>query len=1189
MSFQWSKYTLATLLILFFTMGKAQSLFEDSRVLGALLAKGDSLFLRLDFSSKNLSIFLDGKDQNPAQNSFLLLKKTGTYICSPNQNAKNDTIHLWKGNKRIKLLPEHGDFKIIYIGFKAVVDYPQPKEDPVDALYADTLIWKAIIKLVQDTTQGKIDQTKLASLRNNPYLGLLLKEWIDNESAMKSALETFRFKKTAALNSIALQKRLKANSVTDQFQRNNPESLTDAANAQSLLKQTSAKMPANTATFQLDENAVLRELSAFIEKRAQEEINLLFLNRLNQQLDKSDLGTLFPETRKIFGRFELSSYKSALAQALPAFKKDMEQIGINFAEFISRKNKLQYDPAVYNTAFLIGLVQQTLQRKNLDSLLVFTYNSYLQQGKILSQAKEVELAKKKGDLKKLYENLQGIADTVKILKSNARRTLLGLQTYGQTLTFDTISDPQGNLKQQYDELNKQMLNGIDNLDPAQPYDDNAQITELSKIKSWLNGLPDPTRRFSLDDYDKFMQGDKADSILLAQLTFRRALNWQDTLFYQELDQALQVSKDVLPQLTQIAAELERNRSQEEFERVLSIYRTHWLLRKGLELQQASAINPPSEADRAIGFFYSTILDPTVSKNLVESIEKDFFEKTGAASPRDKVFERINALDKYNKELEHLLAAHWGEIQKQNTANKFPPVTAYLNQFNNLTDLYRQKIQLIRGNQELDDQIDKIKLVIKDKIKGSITDPPTEMKNPFFQEVFDSSPPKDKPEIKRIDDELSHLQGSRQHVEAARQDLAVAVDLTQGESYKKASLNAQYLSGLARLGIDIMDDFSYYSPTDTVELRSALKKTDLIKPLKKDGQEKYVVYSRKWLGRDSLFFILDDPYRKSAFLGGLHHQISNNTNLPLRNAGLEKLAIQIVDIFYELEKYRSRNQQKEDTSSLGFQDYLPIIQSCLGLFKELASIQLKNEQTLGSAWKLSSIFDVFDEALNLYDNLDQKEYLQALGNTLGLFQLMGNKKEASKDYNKFQFGISKYGNFLAEMAKVQSQEQIQNLLRAYAAPPGSSQIKRLNDQNWSINAYLGASSLLEFRNNSTVGKVSLSSPLGVAYSFRTGPSAGNYRQSWTVLASILDVGPIVSYDFTQGKKEDADKLVLGDFFTPGVFVFKNINRSPFTFGLGWQRFQNIRTNLTENNLITGSRLSLSFLIDVPLISLWSKKK
>ena len=321
MSFQWSKYTLATLLILFFTMGKAQSLFEDSRVLGALLAKGDSLFLRLDFSAKNFSIFLDGKDQNPAQNSFLLLKKTGTYICSPNQNAKNDTIHLWKGNKKIKLLPEHGDFKIIYIGFKAVVNYPAKAQVPLkdSTLYADTLIWKAIIKLVQDTTQGKIDPTKLASLRNNPYLGLLLKEWIDNESAMKAALAAFGFKKTAALNSIALQKRLKANSVTDQFQRNNPESLTDAADAQALLKQTSAKMPANTATFQLDENAVLRELSAFIEKRAQEEINLLFLNRLNQQLDKSDLGTLFPETRKIFGRFELSSYKSALVQALPAF------------------------------------------------------------------------------------------------------------------------------------------------------------------------------------------------------------------------------------------------------------------------------------------------------------------------------------------------------------------------------------------------------------------------------------------------------------------------------------------------------------------------------------------------------------------------------------------------------------------------------------------------------------------------------------------------------------------------------------------------------------------------------------------------------------------------------------------------------------------------------------------------------
>lgn len=1194
MSFQWSKYTLATLLLLVFTIGKAQSLFEDSRVLGGLLAKGDSLFIRLDFSAKNFSIFLDGKDQNPAQNPFLLLKKTGTYICSPNPNAKNDTIHLWKGNKRIKLLPEHGEFKIIYNGLRAEVDYPaiSPKDS---ILSADTLIWKAIIKLVQDTTQGKIDPTKLASLRNNPYLGLLLKEWIDNESAMKSALAAFGFKKTAALNSIALQRKLKANSVTDQFQRNNPESLTDAIDAQALLKQNSAKMTANTATFQLDENAVLRELSAFIEKRAQEEINLLFLNRLNQQLDKSDLGTLFPETRKIFGRFELSSYKSALAQALPAFKKDMEQVGVNFAEFISRKNNLQYDPAVYNTAFLIGLIQQTLQRKNLDSLLVFTYNSYLQQGKILSQAKEVELAKKKGDLKKLYENLQSIADTVKTLKSNARRTLLGLQTYGQTkLTFDAKSDPQGNLKQQYDELNKQMLNGINNLDPAQPYDDNAQITELSKIKNWLNGLPDPTRRFSLDDYDKFMQGDKADSILLAQLTFRRALNWQDTLFYEELDQALQVSQDVLPQLTEIAAELERNRSQEELERVLSIYRTHWLLRKGLELQQASAINPLSEADRAVGFFYSTILDPTVSKNLVESIEKDFFEKTGAASPNDKVFERITALNEYNQKLKHLLAQHWREIKKQNTTNKFPPVTGYLNQFNTLADLYRQKNQMIRAGQELDDQIDKIKSLIKDKIKGAIADPPTEMKNTFLREVIDSLPQEDKPEIKQIKVELLNLEGSRRHVEAARQNLAAAVDLTQGESYKKASLNAQYLSGLARLGIDIMDDFSYYGPTDTVELRPALKNTDFIKPLKKDGQEKYVVYSRKWLGRDSLFFILDDPYRKSAFLGGLHHQISNNTNLPLRNAGLENLAIQIVDIFYELEKYRSNIQKKEDSARLKpirleFRDYLPLIQSCLRLFKELASIELKNEQTLGSAWKLSSIFNVFDEALNLYDNLDQKAYLQALGNTIGLFQLMSDKKESSKDYNKFQFNISKYGNFLAEMAKANSQEQIQNLLRAYAAPPGSSQIKRLNDQNWSINAYLGASSVLEFRDNSTVGKVSLSSPLGVAYSFRTGPSTGNYRQSWTVLASILDVGPIVSYDFTQGKKEEADKLVFADFFTPGVFVFKNINRSPFTFGLGWQRFQNIRTNLTEDNLITGSRLSLSFLIDVPLISLWSKKK
>ncbi|MEM6380138.1 MAG: hypothetical protein AAF705_18235, partial [Bacteroidota bacterium] len=68
--------------------------------------------------------------------------------------------------------------------------------------------------------------------------------------------------------------------------------------------------------FSLNQSTLLEGLTNFIEKRAQEELNVAYLQRMRTRLQKDTiLQTLFPNTSQLFSQFELDNYRFILDNA----------------------------------------------------------------------------------------------------------------------------------------------------------------------------------------------------------------------------------------------------------------------------------------------------------------------------------------------------------------------------------------------------------------------------------------------------------------------------------------------------------------------------------------------------------------------------------------------------------------------------------------------------------------------------------------------------------------------------------------------------------------------------------------------------------------------------------------------------------------------------------------------------------
>ena len=211
----------------------------------------------------------------------------------------------------------------------------------------------------------------------------------------------------------------------------------------------------------------------------------------------------------------------------------------------------------------------------------------------------------------------------------------------------------------------------------------------------------------------------------------------------------------------------------------------------------------------------------------------------------------------------------------------------------------------------------------------------------------------------------------------------------------------------------------------------------------------------------------------------------------------------------------------------------------------------------------------------------------IANLAALVQAMvtdNNSKQLKKEADQFKSKLLTYGSFMAAVALSQTPDQVKMALETASVEVGYSRVKRVNKMNISLNAYLGIGAGYEYTDGyQSKLQVNLATPIGLAISHKIGK--GN---SLSLFGSILDLGPIVTYDFGTQSTSTNQNLKFDDFVAPSAFLFWNISNSPFTLGAGMQRTPKIRVIGDQPDPQRTTRVLFSFLVDVPIFNLFTQK-
>jgi hypothetical protein len=206
----------------------------------------------------------------------------------------------------------------------------------------------------------------------------------------------------------------------------------------------------------------------------------------------------------------------------------------------------------------------------------------------------------------------------------------------------------------------------------------------------------------------------------------------------------------------------------------------------------------------------------------------------------------------------------------------------------------------------------------------------------------------------------------------------------------------------------------------------------------------------------------------------------------------------------------------------------------------------------------------------------------------------------------------YGTFMATIVQAKSSDDIEKAIESFALPPGSARIKREAPFNVSLNAYcglfLGYERItgidpcwsLKYRAYNSFG---ITAPIGIALS--RGHSVffiGTGKKGWTnnsksagwsssVFISVIDIGAITAFRFTDDSTQQAPTILLEDIISPGIFFSLGIPRTPLSVNMGWQmgpllREITAKTTTYKNNY---TRISISLCVDIPILNFYSKPK
>ena len=221
----------------------------------------------------------------------------------------------------------------------------------------------------------------------------------------------------------------------------------------------------------------------------------------------------------------------------------------------------------------------------------------------------------------------------------------------------------------------------------------------------------------------------------------------------------------------------------------------------------------------------------------------------------------------------------------------------------------------------------------------------------------------------------------------------------------------------------------------------------------------------------------------------------------------------------------------------------------------------------------TLFETTDKYIAIAESILKKDYQKFIPMLIIYFASMDSDSKSLRTLS-----------FFTQLASLQNAAEMEALLNAYALPIGSSSIKRNSNFNISLNGYVGVTGGFEIPvadSTNVVGNIGLSAPIGVTVSFGT-KNCG----SVSVFASIFDLGSIMNFRIPNNNSSFS-KVKFENFLAPGLGVYYNFPKMPFTAGIHANYIPNIRE--IANIRYSAFRMNVSFLVDIPFFTIFNKEK
>jgi hypothetical protein len=1038
----------------------------------------------------------------------------------------------------------------------------------------------------------------------------------------------------------------------------------------------------------LDVNTVAVGLSDFIAERAQEELNLTFFNRFKENLAKdSELTLLFPTTRDLLYKFEISNYKVFLAHARETFNTDLNNLGANISDILKlpKYEKLKNDPNVFNLALIYSIAELAYQEKPVEDILLSTHRQLVNRQTNLDESINLAIAERMWQQSylrpgeeqdtfgnKVLDYLKAVQQQSRLLNTTVAAfaeptgdplfNIFKLKVMGSEDLYPFINAEAGSRWGMSVE-EKKIWSALSEEEQSMNY---ALAEELNDKRSFLSGYGLSDGKFASSYHGKPTD----DSYLYYSTNLIEAnLKGRDYYGYIRPGVVGTLNQDPDAPTEYVATGLERIRTvlqvpfpdylekyqetlvdtkeaMEDRERVknsgadeafLRSFQSKVLLvaqarelrmKKDLALLQLALGKTYLEDHFLAGLYYQL----KYGKSVTSQNPKTFLQQVSSGDfflPRDSRLAYINdfnlALKEYDTQwqaqLERTLNAHGSKVCTNGTVITLDTLFREVQKDNSwFTDGFenpgklsvRQMIgKTLRAEdpayQNAIQEINRLvgqptkKFYVIDSLLNTFANV-GQLKKQREQLLFD---------LKELEQEAdSELVRARENA----RELAKAVELSAHILFSFRDYSQQY-------------DTLYYLDSQRVEVtvQQTDPKTGMARTYKKDSLvvERTIVpgttrplKSARWISRREFDDLRQTPAAWKAFLGLLYERINAMESSPgfsPKNTGI--LATQFLEIANEIEETKNAIRLKKGTAprSVGIKDYFPFIRSTVDLFNIVITtpaLATDSIQQLNRNKVLGKITEISNETLSLYENIDVREYGNAILNATELLKLITQKEytvEELKALSKEErhrraktqrqvAAIFKYGTFMAEMINAKSSDQVKNILKSTTLPPGSSRIKREVQSSITINSYLGAGlgrdRLLDapMDIDADAFGAALSVPIGITYSFS--PKFLRNRSSFSIHVPLLDLGAITAYRSNpNGQTANVDvlpELEWKSLFSPGAYLIYNFADSPFSLGIGGQYGPQLR----ELNQANGEPLFLnswrfpmiSATIDVPFYNL-----